>query len=205
MKGPPRSGAPVRNSEDGMLLPQGVTIDATDGSVTPQTGRYLKRLSELAGVFHDTAALRASVAALSDPLVYEVIEYRKEGSDLFFGTTAMEPGKVVDEFYMTRGHFHRRRDMSEVYYTQSGEGILLLQSRDGRIETVDMKPNVCAFIPPDWAHRSVNTGSAKLVFVWSCNVEAGQDYADIARHGMRKLVVERDGGPALVDNPRYSA
>lgn len=79
----------------------------------------------------------------------------------------MEPGNIAGEYYMTRGHFHARRDMGEVYYTQSGQGILLLDSRDGQQSvTVEMKPGVCAFIPPDWAHRSINTGSDQLIFVW---------------------------------------
>jgi oxalate decarboxylase/phosphoglucose isomerase-like protein (cupin superfamily) len=84
-----------------------------------------------------------------------------------FGTAIMEPGNIAGEYYMTRGHFHARRDMGEVYYTQSGQGILLLDYRDGQQSvTVEMKPGVCAFIPPDWAHRSINTGSDQLIFVW---------------------------------------
>ena len=106
---------------------------------------------------------------------------------------------------MTRGHFHQRRDMGEVYYTQHGSGLLLLESRDGRTETVDMRPGVCAFIPPDWAHRSINVGGDRLVFVWVCNPEAGHDYADILSKGMRKIVVDDGGRPALLDNPAYTA
>ena len=99
------------------------------------------------------------IAERGDLTVYEVIDYRKEESDLAFGTTIMSPGKVGDEFFLTRGHFHVRRECGEAYYTQSGTGVLLLESRDGEMRTVEMKPGVCAFIPPDWAHRSINTGS----------------------------------------------
>jgi len=140
------------------------------------------------------------VAERGDPVVYTVIEFRKDGSDIFFGTTTMEPGAVGDEYFMTRGHFHQRRDMGEVYYTQSGCGLLLLESRDGQTSIVEMKPGVCAFIPPDWAHRSVNTGADKLVFVWVCNYAAGHEYGHILEHGMRKRVVARNGAPAIVDN-----
>ena len=41
-----------------MLLPEGVAIDGTTGAVSPSTGRYEKRLSDLRGFFHDDAALR---------------------------------------------------------------------------------------------------------------------------------------------------
>ena len=188
-----------------MLLPAGVTIDGLAGAVQPETGRYVKRLSELRGLFADADAVDRMVAAEHDPLVYEVVEYKQAGSDLFFGTTTMAPGQVGGEYFMTRGHFHQRRDMGEVYYTQSGSGILVLESREGQVETVAMAPGVCAFIPPDWAHRSVNTGVGKLVFVWVCNAEAGHDYAEILSRGMRKRVMCRAGEAVLVDNASYAA
>src|SRR5262245_28599595 len=119
-----------------MLLPQGVVIDGKTGQISPETGRYAKRLSDLKELFQDKAATEALIAEQADPVIYVVVEYRKEGSDIFFGTTTMEPGSVGGEFFMTRGHFHKRRDMGEVYYTQSGNGVLLLESRDGQTEAV---------------------------------------------------------------------
>ncbi len=186
-----------------MLTPLGVMIDGTSGAMAPESARYTKRLSEMRGLYRDPAALARELAERGDAIVYTVIEFKAAGSDLFFGTTTMEPGAVGGEYFMTRGHFHQRRDMGEVYYTQSGEGKLLLQSRSGEVAVVDMKPGVCAFIPPDWAHRSINTGSAKLVFVWVCNPNAGHDYSGIAEHGMRKCIVEQDGTAVVIDNPAF--
>ena len=188
-----------------MLLPEGVLIDSRTGAVSAATEHYVKRLSDLAGIFHDGQALAADVKSKGDPIVYEVMECRKPGLDLFFGTTTMYPGTVAGQYFMTRGHFHERRDMGEVYYTQSGEGLLLLESRDGRTETVEMRPGVCAVIPPDWAHRSINVGMDKLVFVWICNPLAGHDYANILKKGMRKLVMKGEDGPLLIDHPAYLA
>jgi glucose-6-phosphate isomerase len=185
------------------LFPEGVSIDGVTGAVDPATSRYFKRLSELTGFFQDRAALDQAIAEENDPVVYEVIDYRKSESDLCFGTTIMSPGKVGAEYYMTRGHFHQRRDRGEAYYTQSGEGLLLLESRSGETRTVELRPGVCAFIPPDWAHRSINTGAAKLVFVWFCATDAGHDYGEILERGMRKLVIERDGRLAVADNPNF--
>ena len=188
-----------------MLFPEGVAIDGLSGAVSPATGRYTKRLSELRGFYQDGAALERAVAADGDPVAYEVIEYRKAESDLAFGTTIMWPGRVGREFFMTRGHLHLRRECGETYYTQSGEGVLLLDSRDGETRAIEMRPGICAFIPPDWAHRSINTGSDKLVFVWFCQTDAGHDYGQIKTHGMRKLVVADKGGHALADNPNFTA
>jgi len=187
-----------------MLLPEGVRIDGSTGAMAPATGRYTKRLSELSEIFRDRQALFEQVRSGADPIVYEVIEYRQQGADLLFGTTTMYPGDVAGEFFMTRGHFHQRRDLGEIYYTQSGSGVLLLENREGRSEIVEMSPGVCAFIPPDWAHRSINVGSDKLVFVWCCNPLAGHDYGEILRKGMRKLVLRQAGHYKAVDNPAFA-
>lgn len=185
-----------------MLEPMGVEIDGITGAVTPSTGSYTKDLSELRQLYRDHHAFD-NLVRLGDTIAYQVIDYRYADSDLAFGTTTMWPGKVGDEYFMTRGHYHTRRDAGETYYTQSGQGILLLQSREGETRVVHMRPGICAFIPPDWAHRSINTGSEKLVFVWHCATDAGHDYGEILEKGMRKLVVERDGRPTIVDNPNY--
>ncbi len=185
-------------------LPAGIEINSLTGAVHPATGHYVKRLSELRALFQDKSAFDLAVKERDDPVAYEVVEYRPEHADLFFGTTTMYPGDVGGEFYMTRGHFHERRDMGEVYYTQSGTGILLLESREGISRSVEMKPGICAFIPPDWAHRSVNTGDEPLVFVWVCNPTAGHDYGDILKRGMRKRVIKAEGGISIVDNTSYA-
>ena len=186
------------------MLPIGVMIDQATGALAPATSHYKKRLGEFRGIYRDRAAYDAKLAAEGDIVTYEVMEFKADGSDIFFGTTTMYPGRVGEEYYMTRGHFHARRDRAEVYYTQSGEGVLLLESRGGETRTVDMKPGVAAYIPPDWAHRTINTGEKPLVFVWMTNIDAGHDYATILERGMRTLVVDKGGAMALVPNPNYA-
>lgn len=185
------------------MLPLGVSIDPKTGAISHSTGHYKKRLSEFRDIYQDKAAFDAKLKAEGDAVTYEVVEFRQPGFDIFFGTTTMYPGRVGEEYHMTRGHFHARRDRGEIYYTQSGHGLLLLESRDGETRTVDMAPGTCAVIPPDWAHRTVNTGDQPLVFVWACNPDAGHDYATIVTKGMRSLVVHRDGKAALAPNPNF--
>jgi glucose-6-phosphate isomerase len=185
------------------MLPIGVSFDPVSGEVSPATGRYEKRLSELRGIYQDTAAFDAVVDAQNDPLAYRVVEYRQMDNDVCAGITLMQPGVVGDEFFMTRGHFHQREDCGEVYYTQSGVGLLLLESRSGETRTVEMRAGICAYIPPAWAHRSINTGTKPLSFVWVCNPHAGHDYGEILKRGMRTLVVRRDGRVVLEPNPNF--
>jgi glucose-6-phosphate isomerase len=188
-----------------MILPEGVFIDGRTGAMPKANEHYTKRVRELAGLYRDGAAFDAYVAAHREAVGYEVAGYRQDGSDIFFGTTTMSPGRIGDEYFMTRGHYHVRRDCGEVYYTQSGHGVLLLQTREGESREVEMAPGVCAFIPPDWAHRSVNTGDTPLVFAWFCQPTAGHDYGDILTHGMRRLAVERGGKVAFIANPTLGA
>jgi glucose-6-phosphate isomerase len=68
-----------------------------------------------------------------------------------------------------------------------------------------MKPGVCAFIPPEWAHRSINTGPDKLVFTWFCATDAGHEYGEIQERGMRRLVLDRGGKVVVAENPNFAA
>lgn len=113
------------------LLTEAVSIDAMTGAPRCATLRHAEHLSDLEGLFQDRAAWQESVASLGNPLVYEVIEYRKEGRDVFFGTTTMQPGKVGAEFYMTRGHLHEIPAMGEICRTRRGEDLPMSEGQRG--------------------------------------------------------------------------
>jgi glucose-6-phosphate isomerase len=51
----------------------------------------------------------------------------------------------------------------------------------------------------------VNTGRQDLVTFFVYPGHAGHDYGTIERQGFRKLIVEREGRPTIVDNPRWRA
>ncbi|AUX79354.1 glucose-6-phosphate isomerase family protein [Sinorhizobium fredii] len=182
-----------------MTYPENVAIDAATGAIAPMVEHYEKRLADLRDVFSDRQAVDRMLAEDQNILVYQVRAFKREGCDLWFGTTTIEPGQVGREYFMTRGHFHKRRDMGEVYYTQAGEGLLLLQSRDRQIETMEMRPGTSSLIPPDWAHRSINVGTDPLVFVWVCNIEAGNDYGEILEKGMLRHVIAGAASPEIID------
>jgi glucose-6-phosphate isomerase len=171
------------------------------------TGHYEKRLSELAGLYLDSAAHRAAVAQAGDPVVYAVDDFRPSASagDVIFGVTRMMPGKIGNEFYLTRGHIHAKADRPEVYHGQAGRGLMLLESPEGETRVIEIEPHAVCYVPPYWIHRSINTGTDDLVMAFSYPADAGQDYGIIARsNGMRKRVVDDgNGGWALLDNADY--
>lgn len=175
-----------------MIEPCAIAIDPLSGRMSAETGRYRKDLAALRPLFADQAACDDLIRQGEVP-VYEVAEFREDGSDLIFGTTTIQPGQVGGEFFMTRGHFHRCADLGEIYSTTAGEGLLLLRTRDFQTRTVQMRPGSCAFIPPGWAHRSVNTGPVPLVFFWCCDPATGTDYGGIAEHGMGLRVFDDAG------------
>lgn len=171
------------------------------------TGRYAKRLRDLAGVFSDAAAFAERVARDGDALVYEVYEHRAEErpGDLIFGTSVLRPGTVGGEYHMTRGHIHRVADRTEMYHCVSGRGVLVMESLDGTAEAIEMTPGSVAYVPPERIHRSVNVGDEPFVTVFCYPADAGQDY-DVVRAsaGMRLLVVDDgSGGWSTIDNPHY--
>ena len=61
-----------------------------------------------------------------------------------------------------------------------------------------------AYVPGHWSHRTVNVGRDPFVFFAAYSGDAGYDYGTIERDGFPVLIVERDGEPAMVDNPRYA-
>jgi glucose-6-phosphate isomerase len=59
------------------------------------------------------------------------------------------------------------------------------------------------YVPPRWAHRSINTGTDDLITYFVYPGDAGHNYGTIETQGFCKLVVEQDGKPAIIDNPRW--
>ena len=87
------------------------------------------------------------------------------GSMLSFGLTVIQPGTIDGEYYMTKGHFHAaQQDGDEVYLGVSGNGLLLLQSRQGESREIELTPGAILYTPLAWAHRTVNVGPRSAGF-----------------------------------------
>ena len=189
-----------------MQEPTSHRIDPATGALGGATGRYEKRLTDLAGLYADAAAFEAAAASDGARVVYRVEEVRPPAArgDLIFGTTFMEPGRIGDEFFLTRGHVHARANRPETYTGQSGEGVMLLESPEGEVRALPVSPGVTVYVPPLWIHRSVNTGAGPLVMGFCYPSDAGQDYAVIARSGgMARRVLADGAGWRLAPNAAY--
>lgn len=162
-----------------------------------------RRLSSMASFYRDQDAARAMLA--EDPVLYRVFTARQAGDPggWYVATSVLEPGSVGDEYFMTKGHYHEQDDAPEVYLTLRGEGMLVMQTRQGQASVQPMRPGVFNYIPAGWAHRTVNTGDEPLAFFAVWPVHVGHDYATIAELGFTKLVVKGQEGPKVIDNPDY--
>lgn len=182
-----------------LLEPFALTLGLQSGALEPHTTLIERRASSLRGAFVDGDALEALVAA-GDPLVYEVRQYDvpEETGQLICCTTVIQPGTVGGEFFMTKGHFHSARDTGEVYVGLSGRGCLLLTTEDGGRAEVAMERGTVAYVPPYWAHRTVNTGDEPFVFFAVYPGQAGHDYGTIETTGFPQRVVRSAGGPVVV-------
>jgi len=159
----------------------------------------VKTLGQLEGIFQDEEARRAMDQST---VVYRVqawcpVPDGTEGAQ-FWGTTVIEPGQVGAEYFMTHGHFHRKRDRTEYYGAVEGEGALILmrETRETRMET--MSPGTLHFIPPRTAHRVVNIGKTSLRFIACWPSDAGHDYDSIRQLGFSARLLNAEGRPVLV-------
>jgi glucose-6-phosphate isomerase, archaeal len=178
-----------------MLAPFALALGLESGALEPHTTLIERRASSLRGAFADAAALE-EVVADGDPLVYEVRQYDvpEETGQLICCTTVIHPGSVGGEFFMTKGHFHSQRETGEVYVGLSGEGYLLLMTEDGARAEVRMERGTVAYVPPYWAHRTVNTGDEPFVFFAVYPGQAGHDYGTIETSGFPQRVVQTPAG-----------
>ena len=164
-----------------------------------------RKLSAMAGMYADRQAFGEMVAA-GDPVVYEFhdLGVPAEAGEIAFGTSITYPGKVGDEYFMTKGHFHSILDTAEVYYCLRGRGRMMMENPEGDWEARELTAGVAVYVPARYAHRSINTSSDEpLVTFFAFRADAGHDYGTIEDKGFRKLVVERDGRAVIVDNPRW--
>ena len=140
-----------------------------------------------------------------DTVVYEVYEKlvpEIEG-ELIQGLSIVHPGKVGKEYFMTKGHFHSVLETAELYFCLKGKGYMMMETPEGDWSAEELSPNVALYIPGRWAHRSINTGSEDLQMLFVYPAHAGHNYATIETRGVRKLIIDENGSPIIIDNPKW--
>lgn len=183
-------------------LPFQLGMDVDSLAQFPATRTVVRRLSDMPGMFQDKAA--AEQLSADDPVIYRFweIENHDAPRGLSLGVTAIYPGTVGREFHMTKGHFHRSPG-DEIYITLSGQGKLMLFTRDGDHKELDMLPGSICYIHTSYAHRTVNTGTDEFRFLAVWPPAIAHDYESIVRTGFPVLALSGDHGAELQPNPHF--
>ena len=181
------------------------SIDLPSGIPTYFEDHLERRLSSMDGQFNDVDAF-GSILKNSDPILYEVYEISRPevAGELIHGISILHPGKIGDEYFMTKGHFHTVLDTAEIYYCLQGQGVMVMETPEGEWSVEELTPGKVLYVAPRWARRSVNTGDEEaLITFFAYPGNAGHDYGTIETLGYRKLFIEKDGEMEIVDNPHW--
>jgi len=179
-------------------MPFGIEIDLESGEMLKPENHIIRKASSMRGHYADEAALDGLIAD-GDPLHYEVFEKPVPESygHLMYCISKLQPGRVGEEYFMTKGHYHSISETAEIYLCLRGEGFMLMKTAQGQCVAEPMRRGLMVYVPPYWAHRSVNTGSEPLISFCVYPAEAGHNYGDIEKEGFPRRVVLRNGIPEL--------
>ena len=70
-----------------------------------------------------------------------------------FSRATLLPGQTA--------HVHEHSDMFEVFFVQSGAGLMTINGTEHRLE-----PDVCLLVEPNERHEITNDGSSELVLIY---------------------------------------
>lgn len=180
-------------------------VNILDATLDKYDNHIKRILSSMTGHYFDTESFDAMLDE-EDLLLYEVYETKRPeiAGELLNGLSIVHPGKVGNEYFMTKGHFHTVLETVEVYYCLKGEGYMVMETPEGDWSVEELRPGRVLYVPPRWAHRSVNTGrNEDLMTFFVYPGHAGHDYGTIEQQGFRKLVIEENDRPKIIDNPRW--
>jgi glucose-6-phosphate isomerase len=182
-----------------LIEPFSVDFDLIAGVMKNPKNHLVRRASDMRGYYRDEKALDALIAA-DNPVHYEVFEcpVPSEYGHLMFCISDLKPGRVGDECFMTKGHYHTQINTAETYLALRGRGFMMMKTTHGQCRYEEFRPGRMVYVPPYWGHRSINTGDEPLISFCVYPGDAGHNYGDIEREGFPKRVFLR-GGKIVVE------
>lgn len=195
--------APTTTSGFGDALtrrqPWSAHVDLQAAMMWPISDIVTCRLSDMPGHYADQEAELALLQS-DDPLIYRAEEIIAPGTrgELHTSITTIFPGRVGDEYFMSKGHYQVRADAVKVYLCLTGSGYLLTQNTQGETHEFEMSPGTLVYCAADWAQRAVNTGNSPFAYFKYWPAEGEHDYQRIIDEGgFRKRVLTGSDGPII--------
>lgn len=187
-------------SPTSLIEPFGVQFDLASGTARGPHEVIRRNASVMRGYYADEQALEHLIAEQDDPLHYETLEFPvpEEYGQVKFCISKLYPGVVGDEYFMTKGHYHAVLEAGESYLCLTGRGLMMMKTSDGTCRWEEFVPGRLVYVPPYWAHRSINTGDEPLTSLCMYPGDAGHNYGDIQTSGFPKRVFRR-GNQVVVE------
>ncbi len=161
-----------------------------------------KYISEILSLFENSKDISNQQR---QELAYEVEVWQpdEEGTaeKLQLGTSFLSAGTINNEYYMTRGHFHKKREKPEIYWGISGEGLLLLMNEQKECWIQKVESGSLHHISGHIAHRLINTGKDTLTVGACWPLDAGHDYKSLAQ-GFSVRIFNENGKIVIKENKR---
>jgi len=183
------------HSKTSLIEPFGVQLDLAEGVMRNPENCVARHASDMRGYYADEPALERLIASEGDPIHYETFESAvpEEYGQVKFCISKLCPGSVGGECFMTKGHYHSVLQTGEVYLCLRGKGTMMMKTSEGECRLEPFAPGRLVYVPPYWAHRSINTGDEPLVSLCLYPGDAGHNYGDIKSSGFPRRVFKRDG------------
>lgn len=188
------------NPHTSLIEPFGVQFDLLEGIMRDPEDHIQRRAADMVGYYADQQALEQLIADHRNPVHYETFESSvpEERGHLKFCISKLYPGLVGEEYFMTKGHYHTTLETGEIYLCLKGEGLMMMKLDDGKSCWEDFVPGRMVYVPPYWAHRSINCGDEPLISLCIYPGDAGHNYGDIQTEGFPRRVFCRHGIRTIV-------
>jgi len=152
--------------------------------------KQVRRLADMRHFFSDKLSVE-KILKSQNPLIYEV--YAKESAEkdgLSYAMTVIKPGDIGGEYYMTKGHYHKK-PTGELYLGLQGSGVLVLQDAKAVCKNAPIEPGAIVYVPPGSGHRSVNTGDKDLKFLAVYRNDSGHNYNVVEKEGFKQKIMKK--------------
>lgn len=129
-------------------------------------------------------------------------------SKIRYDIILIHPGTIGEEYYKTSGHIHVG-DYPEIYEVINGTALFLLQKEDNKGIVQKMVAYRCTkggrvYIPPGYAHVSINIANEPLVFCDLVSTVCANSYASLQeKNGLAYRVLKGKHNIIFEKNEAY--
>lgn len=135
-----------------------------------------------------------------EEVIYEKIVEKStspEEGHLIWGNIVLNPGKINDEYFMTRGHRHATDNTEEYLLCMSGSGLLMFVDQEGSCWCEELEEGSLHHIPEGVGRRLINTGETPMILSFCVPANAGKDHSIFAPANFPIRVFDDNGEPAI--------